>query len=44
MEKYSKKINYIHKLIIIIGMVFILLPNFHTNLWFDESYSVRNGN
>lgn len=39
--KYKKtKLNYIHIAIIVIGIIFITLPNFHTNLWFDESYSV----
>lgn len=36
----SKKIKYIHIAIIIIGIIFICIPNFHTNLWFDESYTV----
>ncbi len=37
-----KKINlkYIHILILIIGIIFISLSIFHTNMWFDESYSV----
>ena len=41
-----KKINLrtIHILIIILGILFILIPNFHTNLWFDESYSVAISN
>lgn len=30
----------IHIGIILLGIVFCLLPAFHTNLWFDESYSV----
>lgn len=30
----------IHIAIIIIGIIFISIPIFHTNLWFDESYSV----
>lgn len=34
------KKKYIHIVIIIIGIIFILLPAFHTSLWFDESYSV----
>lgn len=37
-----KKINlkYCHIAIIIIGFLFISLSIFHTNMWFDESYSV----
>ena len=30
----------IHILIIILGILFILIPAFHSNLWFDESYTV----
>ncbi len=38
----STKVNlkYIHIGIIIVGIIFISLSIFHTNLWFDESYSV----
>ena len=39
----TKRINilkYVHIAIIVLGVLYILLPNFHTNLWFDESYSV----
>ncbi len=39
----TKRINilkYVHIAIIVLGALYILLPNFHTNLWFDESYSV----
>ncbi len=39
MEKINKT-KYIHIAIIIIGIIFILLPAFHSSLWFDESYSV----
>lgn len=37
-----KKINlkYIHILILLVGIIFISLSIFHTNMWFDESYSV----
>ena len=37
-----KKINlkYLHIAIIILGILFVSLSIFHTNLWFDESYSV----
>ncbi len=34
------KYKYIHILIIILGILFITIPTLHTNLWFDESYSV----
>lgn len=34
------KQNIIHILIIILGIIFILIPAFHENIWFDESYSV----
>ena len=44
MEKKNilEKINlkYLHIAIIIIGILFISLSIFHTNMWFDESYSV----
>ena len=41
-----KKINvkYIHILIIILGIIWISMPAFHSNLWFDESYSVAIAN
>ena len=29
-----------HIVLIIIGIIFILLPAFHTNIWYDESYTV----
>lgn len=38
MKKIKKK--YLHIALIIVGIVFILLPAFHNNIWFDESYSV----
>lgn len=34
------KLKIIHILIIIFGTVFISISAFHTNIWFDESYSV----
>ena len=42
MEKIKKEkvTKYLHIAIIIIGTIFISLSIFHTNLWFDESYSV----
>ena len=41
--KLDKK-DILHIMIIIIGMIFIMLSIFHTNLWFDESYSVGLAN
>ncbi len=38
------KKKYLHIAIIIIGIIFISLGAFHTNLWFDESYSVGLAN
>lgn len=35
-----KKEKVIHILVIIFGIIFILLPAFHSTIWFDESYSV----
>ncbi len=35
-----KKLKYLHIGIIIIGILFIMLSAFHSNIWFDESYSV----
>lgn len=37
-----KKLDYkkIHIFVIIIGIIFVNLSIFHSNLWFDESYSV----
>lgn len=34
------KPKYLHISIILLGIVFISLPIFHENLWFDESYTV----
>ena len=36
----DKKIKYLHIAIIIVGIIFIALNIFHSNLWFDESYSL----
>ena len=38
----SKKINYkiLYISIIILGTLFILISCFHSNMWFDESYSI----
>ena len=38
------KMKYIHIAIIILGIIFIALAAFHSNLWFDESYSVAISN
>ena len=35
-----KKTKYLHIALIILGIIFITIPVFHNNLWFDESYSV----
>ena len=45
MEKIKEKLKTItlkqwHIAIIVIGIIFISLGAFHSNLWFDESYSV----
>ncbi len=42
MKNLLKKIKsqYLHIAIIVLGIVFISLPIFHENLWFDESYTV----
>ena len=36
----TNKSKILHLTIIILGIIFLALPVFHTNLWFDESYSV----
>ena len=38
--KKEKILNLIHIAIIILGSIFILIPAIHSNMWFDESYSV----
>lgn len=42
----TKKLNlkYVHIALIILGTIFISLSVFHTNIWFDESYSVGIAN
>ena len=37
--KYDKN-DILHIAVIIIGIIFLAIPIFHSNLWFDESYSV----
>ena len=39
-----KKTKYLHIVIIVLGIIFITIPIFHNNLWFDESYSVGMAN
>lgn len=34
----------LHIAIIIVGIIFVFIPVFHSNLWFDESYSVALAN
>ncbi len=38
--KNKTKIEKLHIAIIIIGIIFISLSAFHSNIWFDEAYSV----
>lgn len=38
--KKKNILKYIHIALIILGAIFVLLSNFHTSIWFDESYSV----
>lgn len=40
----ENKSKVIHIAIIIIGAIFVLLSAFHTNIWFDEAYSVSIAN
>lgn len=44
MKNKEKRIQYFHIAIIILGIIFISIPIFHNNLWFDESYSVGMAN
>lgn len=39
-QETKKDINYLHIAIIILGIIFISIPIFHQNIWFDESYTV----
>ena len=41
--KYIKE-NWQFLLIILVGTIFLLIPVFHSNIWFDESYSVAIAN
>lgn len=42
LEKYDKykMTKKIHIVVIIIGIIFVCASGFHSNIWFDESYSV----
>ena len=37
---FKNKVKVVHILVIILGIAFISLANFHRTIWFDESYSV----
>ena len=39
-----KNSKIIHIVVIIVGIIFIAIPAFHSNMWFDESYSVAISN
>ncbi len=39
-EKILNKQCIVHILLIVIGTILLLIPSFHSNIWFDESYSV----
>lgn len=39
-NKLIKRENVLHIALIVLGAILILIPAFHTNIWFDESYSV----
>lgn len=43
-KKKKDKILILNIIIIILGAIFISLGAFHTNIWFDESYSVAISN
>lgn len=40
----KSNLKYLHIIVIILGSIFIALSIFHSNLWFDESYSVGIAN
>ena len=42
--KNKISLKTIHRMIIIIGIMFISLSVFHSNIWFDEAYSVGLAN
>ena len=44
MKKLIEKLNdtkILHLIVIVLGTIFISLSAFHSNMWFDESYSVE---
>ena len=41
--QYLKE-NWLFIVIILIGTIFLAIPAFHSNIWFDESYSVAIAN
>ena len=43
-KELLKKENLLHIAIILLGTILILIPAFHSNIWFDESYSVAISN
>ena len=42
-RQYLKE-NWLFIAIILIGTIFLSIPAFHSNIWFDESYSVAIAN
>lgn len=44
LKKRKDKVLILNIIIIILGSIFISLGSFHTNIWFDESYSVAISN
>ena len=40
LKEFKIETRKVHKLIIVLGIIFILLSAFHEDIWFDESYSV----
>ena len=34
--KKDKKENILHILLIVLGTILLLIPAFHSNIWFDE--------
>lgn len=40
----EKRNKIIHIVVIVAGAIFVLLSAFHTNIWFDEAYSVSIAN
>ena len=42
--KNNISLKIVHKIIMIVGTIFIFLSVFHSNIWFDEAYSVGIAN